>query len=50
VNLPIPIEGLPQVAADFDASALRANILDSQQNDQTWRDFTLHAMNGGVQG
>ena len=50
VSMPIPIEGLPPVAADFDAAALRANILDSQQNGQTWRDFTLRAMNGGVQG
>lgn len=50
VTMPIPIEGLPAVAADFDAAALRANILDSQQNGQTWRDFTLRAMNGGVQG
>ena len=37
-------------AAEFDVAALRANILDSQQNGQTWRDFTLRAMNGGVQG
>lgn len=50
VSLPIPIEGLPQVATDFDAAALRANILDSQQNGQSWRDFTLRAMSSGVQG
>ena len=50
VSLPIPLEGLPPVAADFDAEALRANILDSQQNHQTWRDFTLRAMRDGVQG
>lgn len=50
MSLPIPIEGLPQIAADFDAAALLANILDSQQNGQSWRDFTLRAMNGGVQG
>lgn len=31
VNLAIPIEGLPQVAADFDADAIRANIRDGQQ-------------------
>ncbi len=29
---PINYEGLPPVAADFDATALRANILDSQRN------------------
>ena len=50
VSMPIPIEELPQVAADFDAAALRANILDSQQNGQSWREFTVRAMNGGVQG
>lgn len=50
VSMPIPIEGLPPVATDFDAAALRANILHSQQNGQSWRDFTLRAMTGGVQG
>ena len=35
---------------DFDAEALRANILDSQQNHLSWRNFTLRAMRGGVQG
>lgn len=47
---PIPFEGLPPVAEDFDAEALRANILDSQRNGQSWRDFTERAMRGGVQG
>lgn len=50
VSAPIPLEGLPPVAADFDAEALRANILDSQQNHQSWRDFSVRAMQGGVQG
>ncbi len=50
VTTPIPLEGLPPVAVDFDAEALRANILDSQQNHLSWRDFTLRAMRGGVQG
>lgn len=50
VSTPIPLEGLPPVAAEFDAAALRANILDSQQNGQCWRDFTHRAMRGGVQG
>jgi hypothetical protein len=49
VSMPIPLEGLPSVAADFDARALRTNILDSQQNHQSWRDSTFRAMNGGVQ-
>jgi uncharacterized protein YbcV (DUF1398 family) len=50
VTTPIPLEGLPPVAADFDAEALRANIRDSQQNHQSWRDFTFRAMRAGVQG
>lgn len=50
VGTAIPLEGLPEVAADFDAGALRANILDSQQNHQSWRDFSIRAMRGGVQG
>jgi hypothetical protein len=40
----------PVVAANFDAAALRANILDSQQGGQSWRDFSIRAMAGGVQG
>lgn len=50
VDTPIPLEGLPPVAADFDAEALRANIRDSQHKQQSWRDFSIRAMNGGVQG
>lgn len=50
VTTPISCEGLPPVAADFDVAALRSNILDSQQNGQSWRDFSLRAMRGGVQG
>ena len=43
-------EGLPSVAADFDRDALKAAILDSQQNGQHYRDFSKRAMNAGVQG
>jgi uncharacterized protein YbcV (DUF1398 family) len=50
VDTPIPLEGLPAVATDFDINALRENIRDSQQNHQSWRDFSIRAMNGGVQG
>lgn len=46
----IPYEGLPPVAADFSVEALRANILDSQRNDQHYREFTRRAMEAGVQG
>jgi uncharacterized protein YbcV (DUF1398 family) len=38
------------VAADFDAAALRADILDSQRNGQKYRDFTRRAMKAGAQG
>ena len=50
VITPITYEGLPDVAADFDQAALRATILDSQQNGQHYRDFTIRAMEAGVQG
>lgn len=50
VTTPIPYEGLPQVAADFDADGLRSAIYDSQCNGQHYRDFTKRAMEAGVQG
>jgi uncharacterized protein YbcV (DUF1398 family) len=50
VVTPITFEGLPPVAAEFDSDALRAAILDSQQNGQKFRDFTSRAMAAGVQG
>ena len=46
----IDYEGLPPVAAEFDAAALRANILDSQRGGQKYREFTVRAMSAGVQG
>jgi len=46
----IAYEGLPPVAPEFDAAALRANILDSQRHGQPYREFTRRAMAGGVQG
>ncbi|MGA9777310.1 MAG: DUF1398 domain-containing protein [Limisphaerales bacterium] len=50
VVTPINYEGLPPVATDFDAAALRADILDSQRNGQHYRDFTRRAMAAGTQG
>jgi uncharacterized protein YbcV (DUF1398 family) len=50
VVTPINYEGLPLVAADFDTAALRTDILDSQRNNQPYRDFTRRAMEAGVQG
>jgi len=49
VVTPINYEGLPPVAEDFDKSALRADILDSQRKNQPYRDFTRRAMAAGVQ-
>ena len=46
----INYENLPPVAPEFDAAALRANILDSQRHNQPYREFTRRAMAGGVQG
>ena len=49
VSSSITLEGLPLVAADFDAAGLRAAILDSQRHGQSYRDFTRRAMQAGVQ-
>jgi uncharacterized protein YbcV (DUF1398 family) len=50
VVTPINYEGLPPVATDFDVAAVRADILDSQRNNQKYHDFTRRAMAAGVQG
>jgi uncharacterized protein YbcV (DUF1398 family) len=50
VVTPINYEGLPPVATDFNATALRADILDSQRKGQKYRDFTRRAMEAGTQG
>jgi uncharacterized protein YbcV (DUF1398 family) len=50
VTTSISYEGLPAIAAEFDAAGLRAAILDSQRHDQHYRDFTRRAMEAGVQG
>ena len=46
----IDYEDLPPVAADFEATAVRADILDSQRNGQKYHDFTRRAMEAGVHG
>jgi uncharacterized protein YbcV (DUF1398 family) len=46
----ITYEDFPTVASEFNAEALRAAILDSQQNGQPYRDFSKRAMRAGVQG
>ncbi len=50
VIAPIAMENLPPIAEDLDVAALRAAILDSQQNGQKFRDFCGRAMQAGVQG
>jgi uncharacterized protein YbcV (DUF1398 family) len=46
----IDYEGLPSVASDFSVEDVRADVLDSQQKNQPYRDFTRRAMAAGVQG
>jgi uncharacterized protein YbcV (DUF1398 family) len=50
VLVPLGFESLPAVAADFDAPALEAAILDSQKNGQKFRDFSRRAAEAGVAG
>ncbi|WP_367847805.1 hypothetical protein [Rhodoferax sp. WC2427] len=47
---PLKLDGLPAVAADFDAPALQAAILDSQHHGQKFRQFSERAVRAGVQG
>lgn len=50
VTTPITYEGLPSVASNFDVTALRTAIVDSQSNGQHYRDFSRRAIEAGVQG
>jgi uncharacterized protein YbcV (DUF1398 family) len=50
IKTSINYEGLPSIASELNAEALRAAILDSQQNGQHYHDFTKRAMSAGVQG
>ena len=50
VTAPLLFEDLPAIAENFDAQALRAAVLDSQQNGQKFRHFSQRAMQAGVQG
>lgn len=49
VSSPLIIEGLPEAAKEFDRPALQAAILDSQRNNQKFRDFSRRAVKAGVQ-
>jgi uncharacterized protein YbcV (DUF1398 family) len=50
VIAPITIEYLPPIAENFDVTALKAAILDSQEHGQKFRDFCGRAIRAGVQG
>lgn len=50
VTAPLPFEKLPSISGDFDLTALKAAILDSQQHGQKFRAFCERAMRAGVQG
>ena len=50
LDAPLQLEGLPAIARDFDAAALRAAILDSQQHGQKFPVFCQRAVEAGVQG
>jgi uncharacterized protein YbcV (DUF1398 family) len=49
VITPLAFEDLPSVAQDFDGTALREAIIDSQQHGQKFRIFCQRAINAGVQ-
>ena len=46
----LPFENLPLISEDFDVTALKAAILDSQQHGQKFRAFCERAIRAGVQG
>lgn len=50
VTAPLTFEGLPSISGNFDASALKAAIVDSQQHGQKFRAFCDRAMDAGVKG
>jgi uncharacterized protein YbcV (DUF1398 family) len=50
VTAVLSFEGLPSIPSEWNATALKAAILDSQQNGQKFRQFCERAMLAGVQG
>ena len=50
VMVSLPFEGLPSVSLDFDVTALKAAILDSQQHGQKFRQLCERAIRAGAQG
>ena len=49
VVTPLTYASLPPIAAELDIAALRNAIIDSQRNGQKYYDFSVRAMNAGVQ-
>jgi len=50
VTASLPFEALPSVSLDFDMTALKAAILDSQLRGQVFRQFCERAIRAGTQG
>lgn len=50
ISAPLLFDGLPSISQDWDATALKEAIIDSQQNGQKFRQFCARAMVAGVQG
>jgi uncharacterized protein YbcV (DUF1398 family) len=50
VTASLPFEALPSISSDFDVTALKAAVLDSQQRGQKFRQFCERAIRAGVQG
>ena len=50
ITCPVPYEGMPPIAEDFDATEVKTAILDSQTKGQSHRDFSRRVMAAGVQG
>ena len=50
VTAALPFEWLPSISDTFDATALKAAILDSQQHGQKFRAFCERTVRAGVKG
>lgn len=50
VVAPLSIEDLPAPSSEFNSQALRAAIVDSQQNGQKYPQFSARATGAGVHG
>lgn len=50
ITAALPFEGLPPISSEWDATAIKAAIIDSQQHGQKFRHFCNRAILAGVQG